>query len=131
MVSAADFSSLLDKANELGRNVVAERRYKKAYSALTVPERHTIDGIVDAAIREELRLLAPTPTQVLERDVGPTQQDVRRLVTRTLAPAEFDALVSFVFNVGAENFAKSTLLEEGQRGIVPHRHGGCTPACDR
>ena len=117
VVSATDLSSLVDKANELGRNVVAERRYKKAYSALTVPERHTIDGIVDAAVREELRLLAPTPTQLLERDVGPTERTVRKLVTRTLAPAEFDALVSFVFNVGATNFANSTLLKKVNAGL--------------
>ena len=39
------------------------------------------------------------------------QDQVNHLVTVTLTQPEFDALVDFVFNVGAGNFASSTLLK--------------------
>ncbi|HLI61923.1 MAG TPA: lysozyme [Terriglobales bacterium] len=41
---------------------------------------------------------------------------VNRLVTVPLTQNQFDALVDFVFNVGAENFARSTLLRELNAG---------------
>lgn len=48
----------------------------------------------------------------LGRDVGAAEQAVRRHVRIPLAQAEFDALVSFVFNVGTGAFAASTLLRK-------------------
>jgi len=45
------------------------------------------------------------------RDMEAFEKDVRRLVTVPLEPWQFDALVSFTYNVGAGNLAKSTLLK--------------------
>lgn len=47
----------------------------------------------------------------LESDIQWAENVVNNLVTITLTQDEFDALVDFVFNVGAHNFAKSTLLK--------------------
>ncbi len=41
---------------------------------------------------------------------------VQRLVTVALTQNEFNALVDFVFNVGAGNFAASTLLDDLNQG---------------
>jgi lysozyme len=49
-------------------------------------------------------------TQMLIRDLDGAARDVLRLVKAPLTPGQFDALVSFVFNVGATSFAKSTML---------------------
>jgi len=48
------------------------------------------------------------------------ERDVRRLVTVPLNSHQFDALVSFTYNCGAKNLAKSTLLKRVNSGD----HGG-------
>lgn len=45
-------------------------------------------------------------------DMEKFEADVRRLVKVQLEPWQFDALVSFTYNVGAGNLAKSTLLKK-------------------
>ncbi|MDR5830108.1 lysozyme [Caballeronia sp. LP006] len=47
----------------------------------------------------------------LEIDTRTSRAAVQRLVTRELEDYQFSALSSFVFNVGKENFAGSTLLQ--------------------
>lgn len=59
------------------------------------------DGIT---VDEAMRLLAA--------DVKPAEAAINRLVTVALLQHEFDALVSFVFNVGAQAFGQSTLLRK-------------------
>lgn len=45
-------------------------------------------------------------------DMEEFEKDVRRLVKVQLEPWQFDALVSFTYNVGAGNLSKSTLLKK-------------------
>lgn len=46
----------------------------------------------------------------LRKDLVHAENTVKRLVQVQLTQDQFDALVSFVFNVGAGNFSRSTLL---------------------
>lgn len=48
----------------------------------------------------------------LRRNTQTAVDAVNRLVTVLITQNEFDALVDFVFNCGAGNFAKSTLLRD-------------------
>ena len=48
---------------------------------------------------------------ILSTDVSHAELAVNQLVHVPLIQTEFDALVSFVFNIGNEAFAKSTLLK--------------------
>ncbi|MDB4929176.1 MAG: hypothetical protein JWM10_1660 [Myxococcaceae bacterium] len=51
-----------------------------------------------------------TATRLLRADAATAVQAVNRLVTVALTQARFDALASFVYNVGAGNFQGSTAL---------------------
>ena len=71
--------------------------------------------------------------QVLARDAGAAAQTVNKHVRVRLAiyprraQARFDMLVSFCFNVGAGNFACSTLLHEINRKGAPRDWRTCAP----
>ena len=49
---------------------------------------------------------------LLKQDVKHAENAVKRLVTVPLTQGQFDALTSFVFNVGETAFAKSTMLRK-------------------
>lgn len=49
-------------------------------------------------------------------DMEGFEKDVKRLVTHKINGFQFDALVSFTYNVGAGNLAKSTLLKKVNAG---------------
>lgn len=50
-------------------------------------------------------------TVILLNDVAIAEKSVNRLVTVPMTQNQYDALVSFVFNVGSKGFASSTLLK--------------------
>jgi lysozyme len=52
----------------------------------------------------------------LSEDAQEAEEAINRLVTVQLTQDQFDALVSFVFNLGAGNFAGSTLLKRINAG---------------
>lgn len=52
----------------------------------------------------------------LAEDVREAERAIERLVTVPLTQDQFDALVSFVFNLGAGNFGGSTLLKRINAG---------------
>ena len=53
---------------------------------------------------------------LFRRDVAEFEFGVRRLCTRVANDNEFSAMVSFAFNVGLANFAKSSVLKAHNRG---------------
>jgi lysozyme len=53
----------------------------------------------------------PQAAELLAADVRDAEQAVQRLVKVPLTQGHFDALVDFVFNLGAGRFAASTLLK--------------------
>lgn len=63
-------------------------------------------------IRDGENFKAITPEEgeaLLRNDVAEAESAVSRLVKAPLTQNQFDALVSFVFNIGTNRFAKSTL----------------------
>ena len=70
----------------------------------TIGYGHT-DGVVKGQRITEVQAIA-----LLAQDLARAAADVRRLVTAPLTQWQFDALVCFVFNVGAGRFSSSTML---------------------
>lgn len=73
-------------------------------------------GHTGADVRSGARIDTAQADRLLRQDLSVAEEAVRALVTVPLAQASFDALASFVFNVGANAFAGSTLLRKLNAG---------------
>jgi len=73
-------------------------------------------GHTGEEVRSGVRIDAAQADGLLHQDLRAAEEAVRALVTTPLAQASCDALVSFVFNVGANAFAGSTLLRKLNAG---------------
>lgn len=49
-------------------------------------------------------------------DISAAEQVVNKHITQTASQGEYDMMVSFVFNLGAGNFTRSTLLKKFNQG---------------
>lgn len=116
----ADASSALKEHIKL-----SERLMLKAYlDAAGVP---TIGwGHIKTVTRQDVtrgRTISESTAQALfEDDLDEAEMAVRAYVRVSLNQNQYDALVDFVFNLGAGNFRRSTLLKHinaGQFGLVP------------
>lgn len=58
-----------------------------------------------------LRITRAEADEILRKDLEPVEREVSKLVKVALTQNQFDALVSFAFNCGTANLAKSTLLK--------------------
>jgi lysozyme len=79
--------------------------YKCPAGVWTIGYGHT------AGVKETSAAITETQAvNYLKEDVQGAEDTVRRLVNVPLTQNQFDALVSFVFNIGETQFASSTML---------------------
>ena len=110
------FADLKTKSIETAKTGIAQKKYGKAFDKLSTGEQETVTSLAAAAVDEQAKVLAKTADAVLKEDVTPFEKAVRDNVTESLTQAEFDALVSLSFNIGASNFASSGLVKEINKG---------------
>ncbi|MBB5519309.1 lysozyme [Amphiplicatus metriothermophilus] len=67
-------------------------------------------------VKPGMKITEAEAEALLKRDLKPREEAVERLVKVPLNQNEFDALVSFVYNVGIEAFRKSTALRRLNKG---------------
>ena len=84
--------------------------YKRSADIWTIGYGHTASVSANDVITEEEALF------FLRQDVAETEQAVNQYVHVPLTQNQFDALVSFTFNVGVGNFRTSTLLKKLNAG---------------
>jgi lysozyme len=79
--------------------------YLCSANVLTIGYGHTKDVVKDMHITEE------TAEVLLQQDLKEFEDNVDKLVTVDLNQNQFDALVSWTFNLGAGNLKSSTMLK--------------------
>lgn len=84
--------------------------YRDAVGIPTIGYGHT------AGVRMGDTITADQADKFLWDDTQGAQAAVRNLVTAPLTQGQYDALVSFVFNLGGGNFSSSTLLRKLNAG---------------
>lgn len=80
--------------------------YRCPAGVLTIGYGHT-----GSDVTEGMRITAAQATELLRKDVAWAEEAVNR-ERLNIGQRQFDALVSFVYNVGAANFKSSTLLRK-------------------
>lgn len=86
------------------------RAYQCSAGVWTIGYGHT------ACVRPDNIICQEQAEIFLRQDVTLSENAIRRLVSEPLSQNQFDALVSFVFNLGTGNFATSTLLKRLNEG---------------
>jgi GH24 family phage-related lysozyme (muramidase) len=86
-------------------HVLTEKELRSGYIRIAGTDIPYKDGITE----EQARVL-------LEDDLGPIRNEIDKIVTTKLTTGQQDALVSFVFNVGIDNFKNSTVLKKINTG---------------
>jgi lysozyme len=113
------------KTSAAGRKAITEREglrlkaYQDSVGIWTIGVGHT-SAAGPPTVVKGMKITAALADQILTRDLAIFEKAVNEAVTVPLSQNEFDALVSFAFNVGAGAFQKSTLLKELNGG---HRYG--------
>lgn len=108
-----------------------EEPYKDAAGFLTVGVGHLLSaeeeenkGVHVGDRFFSFPLSAFAVEMLLDQDLRSREKAVREEVKEALNQGQFDALVSFVFNVGRKAFETSSLLRllnKGERLIIPHQ----------
>jgi GH24 family phage-related lysozyme (muramidase) len=113
VTACKEYQQLGANAKTTGLDSVANRKFKKDYADLSAKQQAIVADIVDKAVDNESGLLAYDVDQKLKADLQRFEAVVNANVTGVqLTLAEFDALVSFSFNIGIDGFKGSKLLKK-------------------
>lgn len=93
----------------------APKAYYYPAGVLTIGYGHTGTNVQGQALQESDTVTQEQAMQLLNEDILWAEKAVNKQ-SLELSQNQFDALVSFVFNVGANAFAHSTLLKKLKAG---------------
>jgi lysozyme len=105
------------RTSAAGRKAIAAREgnklvaYKDTVGVWTIGVGHT-SAAGAPTVTPGMRITADESDEILVRDLTAVEKDVNSAVSVPLSQNQFDALVSFVFNIGGGAFRKSTLLRK-------------------
>lgn len=104
------------KTGKEGKNLIKMYEGFKAFAYLCPAGVWTVGfgttRINGQPINESHKVTVTEANVLLESDLKKFEDSINSLVKVELNQNQFDALVSFVYNLGAENFKKSTLLKK-------------------
>lgn len=91
------------------------KAYKDTVGVPTICTGHTTAAGKPVVVMG-MKLTLAQCEEILRRDLADVEIYVNRLVKVALTQNQFDALVSFVFNIGWPHFSTSTLLKKLNKG---------------
>lgn len=94
-------------ANEEGCRLKA---YQCSANVWTVGLGHT------QGVTKNTQITKKQAAEQFVKNVAAAEKVVKKHITQTPSQGEYDMMVSFVFNLGAGNFARSTLLKKFNQG---------------
>lgn len=109
------------KTSPAGRAAIARREgnlltaYQDSKGIWTIGVGHT-SAAGDPKVTKGLKITAAQSDEILSRDLAGVEKTINRAIKVPLNQNEFDALVSFVFNVGGAAFRNSSLLRKLNAG---------------
>lgn len=89
--------------------------YQDVAGVWTIGYGHT-EGFKDGCFAEGTVVTEGEAQALLHKDIAPREKATAELVSVNLQQYEFDALVSIIYNIGAGNFRRSTLLRRLNQG---------------
>ena len=101
------------KISENGKNLIKNfeglklNSYKCSSGVLTIGYGHT-----GSDVKENMIISKEEAEKLFDSDIVIHSNNVSKLVRVKLTQNQFDALVSFEYNIGYGNFSKSTLLKK-------------------
>ena len=112
-LASDDYQQLKAKAKEKAAASIAMSKFKRAYADLSAADKATVDKLADQAVARETQLMNQPTKDVFSADLKPYGKAVNEGVTGVrLTQEEFDALVSFAFNMGISALKGSTLMKK-------------------
>lgn len=93
------------------------KAYKDVAGLDTIGVGHLIKPTENYLLHKELN--DDEVNALLAADLEKANASIKKLVTATLTQQQYDALISFVFNVGSGAFARSTLLKKINTSCPP------------
>jgi len=108
------------KTSQHGLEFLADLEGNKLHSYLdsggvwTIGVGHTSDDVFE--VKPNQQITYEKSMELLAYDVAEAEDAIEQLVKVPLTQNQYDALVSFVFNIGATQFADSTLLRKLNSG---------------
>lgn len=116
-LNAVGIISMIDmKASDKAYNTIKSfeglclSSYNCPAEVMTIGYGHTMHVEPNQTITEQ------QAETYLKEDVGKCEEFINKVVNTELTQNQYDALVSFVFNVGVGNFKNSTLLKKVNAG---------------
>ncbi len=118
IVTSENFAKIKEAATKNAQEYFAQRQHKKSFVNLASADQERIKTHAEAAIKEETDLLPFVATDQFKKDLQSYETTVNSGVTGVaLTQGMFDALVSFVYNVGKGAFNSSQLLKKINENI--------------
>lgn len=103
------------RAQLILREGVRTKAYRDSVGVWTIGVGHTSAG-GEPRVTPGLVITKAQVDEILSRDLGQYEVAVRSAVRVSLTQGQFDALVSFCFNIGTGGFGKSTVVKRVNAG---------------
>ncbi|MCQ2232053.1 MAG: lysozyme [Paludibacteraceae bacterium] len=110
-ITLIDSMSVIKSTSKKGKDLIKSFESLKLTSYLCPTGHWTIGWGHTANVREGQTITEKQAETLFLNDLKVFEDGVNRLVNKQLTQNQFDALVSFAFNLGLNNLKKSTLLK--------------------